>query len=93
MCRKAEKGYRVGPWVRNPENPQAARELLMKCKETVEENGKLYVSVPAVNKIAVEILQGLGFGQYSKSIRMYFGEKLETKRVSGVFAIGGSEKG
>jgi len=65
----------------------------MKCMETVEENGKLYVGVPAVNKIAVEILQGLGFGQYSKSIRMYFGEKLETKRVSGVFAIGGSEKG
>jgi hypothetical protein len=93
MCRKAEKGYRVGPWVCNPENAQAARELLAKCMETIGENGKLYVGVPAVNKIAVEILQGLGFGQYSKSIRMYFGEKLETERVSGVFAIGGPEKG
>jgi GNAT superfamily N-acetyltransferase len=33
MFRKAEKGYRVGPWVCNPENAQAARELLTKCME------------------------------------------------------------
>lgn len=93
MCRKAEKGYRVGPWVCNPENSQAARELLTKFMKTIGRNVRFYVGVPAVNKIAVEILQGLGFGQYSKSIRMYFGEKLETERVSGVFAIGGPEKG
>lgn len=93
MCRKVEKGYRVGPWVCNPKNPQAASELLTKCMETIEENVKLYVGVPAVNNKAVEILQGLGFEQYSKSIRMRIGKKLKTERASKVFAIGGPEKG
>jgi GNAT superfamily N-acetyltransferase len=93
MCRKAEKGYRVGPWVCNPENSQAARELLTKCMETAEEDAKLYVGVPAVNKKAVEILQDFGFDQYSKSIRMRIGKKLKNERVSEVFAIGGPEKG
>ena len=92
MCRKAEKGYRVGPWVCSPENPQAARELLTKCMENVGENAKVYVGVLAVNKTAVEIMRDFGFEQYSKSIRMYVGKKL-TERVSGVFAIGGPEKG
>jgi hypothetical protein len=93
MCRKAEKGYRVGPWVCSPENSQAARELLMKCMETIGEHAKLYVGVPAVNKTAVEILHDFGFEQYSRSIRMCIGKKVETERVSGVFAIGGPEKG
>jgi GNAT superfamily N-acetyltransferase len=93
MCRKAEEGYRVGPWVCNPENPQAARKLLTKRMETIEENEKLYVGVPAVNKKAVEILQNFGFEQYSKSIRMCFGKKLEAERASDIFAIGGPEKG
>lgn len=93
MFRKTKSGYRIGPWVCNPENPQVARELLMKCMETIGRNEKLYVGVPAVNEVAVEILQDFGFRQYSKSVRMYFGEKLETERVGGVFAIGGPEKG
>ncbi|MBE0520140.1 hypothetical protein IBX35_03755 [Candidatus Bathyarchaeota archaeon] len=65
----------------------------MKCTETLRRNKKLYVCVPAVNRAAREILQDFGFRQYSKSVRMYFGEKLETERVDGVFAIGGPEKG
>jgi ribosomal protein S18 acetylase RimI-like enzyme len=93
MCRMAEKGYRMGPWVCNPENPQAAKELLTECMKTMEENAKLYVGVPAVNKKAVEILQGFGFEQYSKSIRMHFGKELETECTTGIFAIGGPEKG
>jgi len=93
MCRKAEKGYRVGPWVCNPENPRASRELLTKCMETIEENAKLYVGVPAVNKKAVEILQDFGFEQYSKSIRMRFGKEIENECAKGIFSIGGPEKG
>jgi len=93
ICRKAEEGYRVGPWVCNPENPQAARELLAKCMEKIEKNAKLYAGVPAVNKKAVEILQNFDFEQYSKSIRMRFGKQLETECASGIFAIGGPEKG
>ncbi len=93
MCRKAKIGYRIGPWVCNSEHPKAAQELLIKCMETIGENEKLYVGVPAVNKAAIEILQDFDFRQYSKSIRMYFGKKLETERVNGIFAIGGPEKG
>lgn len=92
MCRKAEKGFRVGPWVCNPESPQAARKLLAKCMETIEENAKLYMGVPAVNKKAVEILQGFGFEQYPKSIRMRFGKKFY-ECANGIFIIGGPEKG
>ena len=93
MCRKTESGHRIGPWVCNPENLQGARELLSKCMETIGRNVKLYVGVPAVNEIAVEILREFGFTQYSKSIRMRFGKELETECVSGIFAIGGPEKG
>jgi GNAT superfamily N-acetyltransferase len=93
MSRKAEIGYRIGPWVCNPEHPQAAQELLMKCVKMVGCNEELYVGVPAVNKEAVKILHDLDFRQYSKSIRMYLGKKLETERTDGIFAIGGPEKG
>jgi ribosomal protein S18 acetylase RimI-like enzyme len=93
MFRKTKSGYKIGPLMCNPENPEVARELLMECMETIGHNVKLYVGVPAVNEIAVEILQDFDFTQYSKSVRLYFGEKLETERVAGVFAIGGPEKG
>lgn len=93
MCYEAESGHRIGPWVCNPENPQVARELLIKCMEKIGCYEKLYVGVPAMNEAAVKILQDFDFKQYSKSIRMYLGEKLETERADGVFAIGGPEKG
>jgi ribosomal protein S18 acetylase RimI-like enzyme len=93
MCRKAEKGYRIGPWTCKTEKPQTAKELLVEFMKKAEENEKLYIGVPAVNKKAVEILRSFGFEQYSKSIRMRFGRKLEPECVSGVFAIGGPEKG
>jgi len=93
MCRKAEIGYRIGPWVCNPEHSQAAQELLMKCMDTIGRNERLYVGVPAVNKKAVEILHDLNFKRYSKSIRMYLGKKLETECADGIFGIGGPEKG
>jgi ribosomal protein S18 acetylase RimI-like enzyme len=93
MCRKAETGYKIGPWVCNPEHLKAARELLMKCIETIGRNERLYVGAPAVNEKAVEILHDLNFKQYPKSIRMYLGKKLETERADGIFAIGGPEKG
>lgn len=93
MCRKIEKGYRVGPWVCNPEKLQVATQLLAKCTETIGRDANLYVGVPAVNKIALRILQEFRFAQYSKSVRMRLGKRLETERVSGIFGIGGPEKG
>jgi len=93
MCRKAETGYRIGPWVCNPEHPRVARELLTRCMERVGQNERFFVGVPVVNDKAVEILKGLNFKQYPKSVRMYFGKKLKTERADGIFAIGGPEKG
>lgn len=93
MCRKTENGYKAGPSVCDPENFQVARELLTKCREAIGKNAELYVGAPAVNKKAVKILQDFGFKQYTRSIRMRFGEKLQTERVDGILAIGGPEKG
>jgi len=42
--------------------------------------------------VAVKILQKQVFRQYSKSIRMYLGVKIEDE-PEGVYAIGGPEKG
>lgn len=93
MCRKTESGYRIGPWICNPENPSTARELLLKCIEAVKSHAKLYIGVPAVNETAVRILQDVGFKRYSKSIRMFLGKRFENERGDGVFAIAGPEKG
>ena len=93
MCRKGERGYWVGPWVCSPENKRYSGELLAKYIETLGQDARLHVGVPAVNKVAMEIMQEFGFEQYSKSIRMRFGKKLETERLDGIFAIGGPEKG
>jgi predicted GNAT family N-acyltransferase len=93
ICRRAENGYRAGPWVCNPQNPQVSRELLTKCIETLKQNTELYVGVPAANKEAVKIMKEYGFQQYFQSIRMRFGKKLETDNINGVFAIAGPEKG
>ena len=93
MCRKAEKGYNVGPFVCNPEESQTARGLLAKCMQKLGSKKNMYLGVPAVNKGAVEILQEFGFEQYSKSIRMHFGKNLGNERMSGIFAIGGAMKG
>jgi len=93
MCCAAETGYRIGPWVCNPCYSSIARELLLKCIDILEANTKVYVGVPAVNDMAVKILQDLDFKQYSKSIRMYFGKKPKNECIEGIFAIGGPEKG
>jgi len=93
MCYEAETGYRIGPWVCKPSNLSSARELVLRCMETLKANTEVYIGVPIVNNIAVKILEDLGFKQYFKSIRMYFGKKLKNECIKGVFAIGGAEKG
>ncbi len=93
MNRKKEIGYTVGPWVCCPAKPEVERELLMKCLRTIGRDEKVYVGVPAANEVAFETLVNSGFRQYSKSIRMFLGERLCTERVEGVFAIGGPMKG
>jgi ribosomal protein S18 acetylase RimI-like enzyme len=93
MCRKTKDGYKIGPWVCRPENPEVARQLLMRFLETVRNGEKLYVGVPALNREALRLLRDFNFKLYSKSVRMYFGKKFESERIDGIFAIGGPEKG
>lgn len=93
MCRRAEEGYNVGPFVCEPEESQTARDLLGRCMRELGSETSVYLGVPAVNEGAVEILREFGFEQYSKSIRMRFGKNLRNERPSGVFAIGGAMKG
>jgi ribosomal protein S18 acetylase RimI-like enzyme len=92
ICRRALRGFKVGPWVCDPENPQSARRLLIECMNRLESGADVYVGVPAVNETAVKILQELRFEQISKSIRMRLGKEFKD-RVKGVFAIGDPTKG
>jgi len=92
MCRKAEEGYKLGPWVCKSEEPEVAKELFAACLNRITPKTNIYVGVPAVNTLATGILQEFGFELYSKSIRMRFGKKLG-ERVNGVLAIGGPMKG
>jgi ribosomal protein S18 acetylase RimI-like enzyme len=93
MCRKALSGHKLGPFVCNPETPQVARELLTTMVRELGQDTTIYAGVPVVNEEATRVFREFGFEQYSKSIRMYFGRKLETEKVGGVFAIGGPMKG
>lgn len=92
MCRSAEFGYKLGPWVCKPESPEGAENLLSACLSATEPESKIFIGTPAPNRTAIEILQKLGFKQYSRSIRMRHGKTLND-RIGGIFAIGGPMKG
>lgn len=93
MCRASDARYNVGPWVCSPENAQGATDLLIACLQRISPEAPVHVRVPAPNEDAIRILNELGFRQYSKTIRMRFGEKLKNERIKGIFAIGGAMKG
>jgi predicted N-acetyltransferase YhbS len=99
MCRKAESGHKLGPWVSKPEKPKVARELLAKCMSTIDQNEAVFLGVPAPNANVVQLLLDFGFEQCMsankpvKSIRMRLGKKLRSDCVEGIFAIGGPMKG
>ena len=92
MCRRAEFGYKLGPWVCRPGNPEVARQLLTTCLSALEPNAQVFIGTPAPNTTATRILQEYGFTQYSKSIRMRLGQPAND-RIAGIFAIGGPMKG
>jgi len=93
MCRKADAGYKLGPLVCDPTNPNIAKKLLVICMSALEQEMSVYVGVPASNRAAIKILMELVFEQYSKSIRMRLGKDTANDDVRGVFAIGGPMKG
>ena len=93
MCRKADNGYNLGPWVCVPENGNVAADLLAACLEEINPVEPVYVGVPGTNRLARVTLERFGFSQYSKAIRMTFGQKLQDECAEGIFGIGGPMKG
>jgi ribosomal protein S18 acetylase RimI-like enzyme len=93
MCSQTENGYRVGPWVCDPAYSEVAQALLLKCLSTLDESGRISVGVPEVNRQSIELLRGLGFEEQMKSVHLFRGERLKSKRLDGIFAIAGPEKG
>ena len=91
-CRKAESGYKLGPWVCNPQKPKTAEQLLTACLPAIEPHSRIFIGTPAPNRTAVTILARYGFERYSRSLRMRLGPPTRD-RVEGVFAIGGPMKG
>jgi ribosomal protein S18 acetylase RimI-like enzyme len=93
MCRKADCGYNLGPWVCMPERDNVAADLLAACLKQINPAEPVYVGVPETNKLAKLTLRRFGFSQYSKAIRMTFGQKLQNECAEGIFGIGGPMKG
>jgi len=71
---------------------ESNKKLLTSCLSRIEQNTKVFLDTPALNKDTLEILRKFGFKQYSKNIRMRYGKKLDDY-IEGVFAIGGPMKG
>ncbi|MFQ6088810.1 MAG: hypothetical protein ACE5K0_07920, partial [Candidatus Methanofastidiosia archaeon] len=87
MVRKSGEGYRIGPWVSTKRN---AENLLKACLNHAK--GKIFVGIPSANKDGVKLLKKFGFQQYSKSMRMFLGEKI-VDNPKGIYGIAGAEKG
>jgi ribosomal protein S18 acetylase RimI-like enzyme len=98
MCRKAETGYKLGPWICDQKHTETVEELLATCLSSLKQDN-VYVGVPSVNKAAIKTLNEFGFEQCLersmpvKSIRMRLGKELSNECLTGVFAIGGPMKG
>ena len=90
-----ETGYRIGPWVCNPNSlrfPTISRELLLTCMNKLEASTQLHLGVPETSNTAIRILHSLGFRMIAKCVRMRFGKKPQEKPRA-LLSIGGPENG
>ncbi|MCJ7423633.1 hypothetical protein MUP01_05115 [Candidatus Bathyarchaeota archaeon] len=53
MCRKAETGYKLGPWICDQKHTETVEELLATCLSSLKQDN-VYVGVPSVNKAALK---------------------------------------
>lgn len=93
MCRSTETGYRIGPCTCNPDYPEVAEELLLRCIAKLGDEAEISVGTPVRCKDGLQILKELGFELRSSSLRMYLGKPGHQGEPRGIFAIGGPEKG
>lgn len=88
LFRRRNDGYRIGPYVCDPQNPEAARALLAACINSVNHRERLSVGVPHTNNKARNLLEGLSFTQHSKSLRMCFGRKRDRRMADAILGVG-----
>jgi ribosomal protein S18 acetylase RimI-like enzyme len=91
-ARPATRGYRLGPWVCKPDGEVIPRMLLDIASRTFE-GEKLFVGLPAVNTVAVNLLKRHGFRDGLTCSRMRWGEDASDGDPNSIFGIASAEKG
>jgi len=91
MCRKTSDAYWVGPWV--CEDSEVAWNLLQTCIDAITEDTELRLGMPVLNSDGIWVMQKLDFQLRSRSLRMFLGKRKRLGDISGIYGIGGAEKG
>jgi len=93
MCRPTRTGFRIGPFVCDPNVPEVAEALLVAAMKSIPLGATISISAPETNRTCLDLLSKYGFERLSPNVRMFVGKKLDPNRTLGVFALGGLEKG
>lgn len=84
-----ESAIRIGPWVH--EDATEAKKLMQSAmdliSQTYQNKKEIVIHVSKMNRVALEILQDLGFNKKFKSMHMEFGDSLPTSQKDKGYAI------
>jgi len=93
MCRPTRIGFRIGPFVSDPDVPEVAETLLVAAMKSIPLGATISISAPETNRTCLDLLSKYGFERLSPNVRMFLGKKLDPNGSLGIFALGGLEKG
>lgn len=93
MSRKTSKGYWLGPLICSPKSPDIAEKLALSSMCVFDRDSELRLGVLAPNSIGTQLMRKLGFQLTSRSVRMFWGKYKYSGDFTGVYGIGGPEKG
>jgi hypothetical protein len=91
MSRRISNVYWIGPWV--CEDSEVAQELLQTCIDAITEDTESRLGMPVLNSDGIRLMQKLDFQLRSRSLRMFLGKRKRLGDISGIYGIGGAEKG
>jgi len=92
MARKTQDGFWIGPWV--CKTSETAQLLFNALTDIIkEEDVELRVGMPVLNKNGRRLMEKLGFKLIGKSIHMIWGKRRGKGDATGIYGIGGPEKG
>lgn len=92
MAKDGTDSIKIGPWIVKPRHEQEAEELLHSVMNK-RINSKIWVGIPQGNKSSVKILEKNGFTPNQSSLRMCYGDCDNQEDISGVYGLGGPDKG